>query len=291
MAVIAIGFLAAGSLFLLNTPSQRTPSTLPPINSPLQVIPPAPKDNITGTITLPEYVKQYINEQPPYLKSPGNLIHLVNNPGARDVSFAELKSFVLLDNTDDGTYVPEIKMCGDFAEMLHNNAEQKGIRSAFVAIDFENESIGHALNVFRTTDRGLVYIDCTGKGFRDAYERRPSGKPDPCERDRVAYIEKGKEYGLIDINKVESLNYNFYVEYAQNWQKFDSMMDEYNNEAIAFNRTYANKTNLPMSEYSKYEAWKAQLEGKERILKELEKKLGNCFAKPLGIVKAVEIYW
>jgi hypothetical protein len=225
------------------------------------------------------------------LRQSGEPVKLVNNPDSRNVSFAELKSFILQDRTDDEIYRIGVRVCGDFAEMLHNNAEAKKIKAAWVGIHWENKSVGHAINAFQTTDRGLVYIDCTGRDSKEAYEQQLYGKLDLCERDRVAYIEKGRQYGVIDINKVESLNYDFYVEYAQNWQKFASMIDDYNIEVIAFNRAYANKSPLPPSEYSKYVAWKTQLEGKEQILKDLEKKLGHCFAKPLDIVKAVEIYW
>ena len=45
--------------------------------------------------------------------------------------------------------------------MLHNNAEKAGIRAAYVVVEFPLGE-GHALNAFRTKDRGLIYIDCTG---------------------------------------------------------------------------------------------------------------------------------
>ena len=51
--------------------------------------------------------------------------------------------------------------CGNFAQELHNNAEEAGIRTAFVAIHYE-EGIPHAINAFKTIDQGLVYIDVTG---------------------------------------------------------------------------------------------------------------------------------
>lgn len=63
-------------------------------------------------------------------------------------------------------------ICADFAERLHNNAELAGIRAGYVSIDLEGypdsqgygipSDTGHALNVFETTDRGRVFIDCTG---------------------------------------------------------------------------------------------------------------------------------
>lgn len=89
-------------------------------------------------------------------------IILVNNPQASNPTWNELKSFLLQDTTDEVKYDLDTFVCADFAEMLHNNAETAGIRAAYVCIDFAYELWGHALNAFETTDRGLVFIDCTG---------------------------------------------------------------------------------------------------------------------------------
>lgn len=164
--VLGIVLIVAGAIFAVNSGSNRPSSPTPPVTSKLPTIPSAPKENKTGTVALSEYIQQHTDEQPPYVKSPGKLVHIVNNPVAKDMSFGELKSFILQDNTDDGAYIEGIRMCGEFAETLHNNAEQKGIKAAFVAIHFTNESIGHALNAFHTTDKGLVYIDCTGRALK-----------------------------------------------------------------------------------------------------------------------------
>lgn len=94
-------------------------------------------------------------------------ITLRNNPNATNPSWKELKEFLLKDDTDSQRYDFNTFVCADFAEMLHNNAEVAGIRAAFVGIylgpcSYWPSSGGHALNAFETTDKGLVYIDCTG---------------------------------------------------------------------------------------------------------------------------------
>ena len=68
------------------------------------------------------------------------------------------------------TYDLDSFVCADFAEMLHNNAEAAGIRAAYVCIMLLNETEGHTLNAFETTDKGLVFIDCTAPigGISDA---------------------------------------------------------------------------------------------------------------------------
>ena len=44
---------------------------------------------------------------------------------------------------------------------MHNNAEDKGIRAAFVVLQFYGK-VPHALNAFKTSDRGLIFVDVTG---------------------------------------------------------------------------------------------------------------------------------
>jgi len=116
----------------------------------------------------------------------GHYIALENNPDATDLSWAELKVFLLKDNTDSIEYDFDRFVCADFAEMLHNNAETAGIRAAFVAIQlgpcsYYPMSGGHALNAFETTDKGLVYIDCTSSN-------------QGVNSDKIVEVVAGKEY-------------------------------------------------------------------------------------------------
>jgi hypothetical protein len=99
--------------------------------------------------------------RPPYVS--GNLkeITLINNSAATNPTWKQLEAFLLADKTDKKLYVPGVYECGNFALQLHNNAEVKGIRTAFVVISFQT-GIPHALNAFKTLDIGLVFIDDTG---------------------------------------------------------------------------------------------------------------------------------
>jgi hypothetical protein len=122
----------------------------------------------------------------------GDFIILINNKNAKDPTYSQLLDFLRSDKTDQYPYkyvfstgnsyygsaesnvnlvlIKEIidsskqpnppRVCADFAEMLHNNAENAGIRCAFISIGVGGS--GHALNAFSTTDRELVYIDDTG---------------------------------------------------------------------------------------------------------------------------------
>lgn len=116
----------------------------------------------------------------------GHPITLQNNPEATNPTWQELKSFLLKDTTDSKRYDIETFVCADFAEMLHNNAESAGIRVAYVSIWLGPCSYylfggGHALNAFETTDRGLVYIDCTSSN-------------QGVNADKIVGVEVGKEY-------------------------------------------------------------------------------------------------
>ncbi|MBA7574108.1 Chaperone protein DnaJ [subsurface metagenome] len=124
----------------------------------------------------------------------GEFIVLINNGNAVNPSYSQLITFLQQDITDQfpyqdtffipGFYYPpaenyidleyirdiingvaqpsDPRVCADFAERLHNEAEMAGIRCAYVEIEFAGDDYGHALNAFQTTDRGLIYIDDTG---------------------------------------------------------------------------------------------------------------------------------
>ncbi|GEM_PF-436911 len=112
----------------------------------------------------------------------GNWIELTNNIAAEDPSWKVLRSFLRQDQTDREIYDDDLFVCGDFAEMLHNNAEEAGVRTAYVVIFFEDEEVGHTCNLFNTTDRGLVYIDCTGSKTADV------------NADKEVQLTEGKQY-------------------------------------------------------------------------------------------------
>ncbi len=137
----------------------------------------------------------------------GEPIELMNNPDATNPTYAELLAFIKRDRTDEYSYIfgpPKIAyVCSDFAEDVHNNAEAAGIKAAWVGIDIDGKTEGHAINAFQTTDIGLVYIDCTGKGLW-------SESPNRSSWDRRARVEIGKPYAVADIDKAKT-RFEFFV--------------------------------------------------------------------------------
>jgi len=108
---------------------------------------------------------------------------IVNYETSSNPTWAKLLDFLLKDETDEHAYVSGIYVCGDFARDVHNNAERAGIRTAYVAVRFASDY--HALNAFKTTDRGLVFIDCTGL---------LASEPGPSNRDKTVDVRLGRSY-------------------------------------------------------------------------------------------------
>jgi hypothetical protein len=95
-----------------------------------------------------------------FVGADGHKITLVHNTNATDSTYAKVVQFTLADSTDNIQYQPNIFTCGDYAERVQNNAENSGIKCGWVTVDFIGGE-SHACNVFNTTDKGLVFIDCT----------------------------------------------------------------------------------------------------------------------------------
>jgi hypothetical protein len=255
--------------------------------------------------------KVFYYKQPPYVVTKGGpKIHLVNDPGAQDPTWQQLKDFIASDNTDSKAYDLRTFPCGAFAQEVHNNAEAHGIKAAWVAVDFENDSIGHALNAFQTRDRGLVYVDCTGYRGQNVPVQTENSDVSKvygarAGSDSVAYLEIGKEYGLISMAVATSPDYEAYIKYKDSLLKFKSdlasyneSVKEYNAEVKEYNR-WVNGTTIYWltPEAKKADRWKAELDGKSAQLKKTSLSLDKTgdslgtFWQPDGIVENIEIYW
>ena len=235
----------------------------------------------------------------------GKPIELINNPNATNPTYAMLVAFIVANSVDTNTYFkggPKAYVCSDFAEDVHNDAEAAGIRAAWVSIDLQGEDEGHALNLFETSDRGLVYIDCTGErhGFvfipeiNKYLKLNPAIFPEPESEsnDKVAYVEIGKEYGLLPIDRAESLSYSFYEEYERKWQRYERLLNDYNDEVAQYNQEIEGKIYYEGTpELASIEAWEATLRQQEQELDEVKEELGDFRVEPLGIVEDINVYW
>jgi len=196
----------------------------------------------------------------------GEPIRLYENSQAIDPSWQRLKSFLLTDDTDELPYIADSFVCADFAAMLHNRAEKAGIKAAYVSVDFV-DGPAHALNAFNTTDRGLIYIDCTGPGFLETTIRDSSSING--DYDKVAYIKVNEEYGLLPLDKATSLDYGFYEQWIQLWDDYEIKVELYNSGSLS----YSELVNL------------------RNEIEKLKMILGDYHWEPLGIVTSVHLHW
>lgn len=122
-----------------------------------------------------------------YEGSDGRKMILHNNPTATDPTYDELINFIKADWTDNNNSNPGSYVCADYACDLHDNAEKAGIKAGVVAIEFTDNGDGHACNAFNTTDKGLVFVDCTSF-------------------DSIVDVNEGTEYRPVPLSKL--LGYN-----------------------------------------------------------------------------------
>ena len=251
----------------------------------------------------------YDGRQPPYTRSETdrNKIHLVENSNAVDPTWQQLEAFLVADSTDKEAYDLQTHPCGVFAEELQNNAEAAGIRAAWVGIEFVEGGDGHALDAFNTTDKGLVFIDCTGKNWQDSTIESQQGVSWGVadDWDKVAYLSIGQEYGLISLSAATCPAYECYEVYEQQKAAFDVALDEYNQamdahnaDVEAYNSWIVGKIFHPgTADYQKVQQWYAEIQqDKSDLAAQLQtlNKEGDAlgsFWEPLGNVSHINIYW
>jgi hypothetical protein len=197
-------------------------------------------------------------------------------------TWSELEEFLRLDDTDTIPYIEDSFDCSGFAITLRDRAWRYGMRSAYVEIGF-SEGEGHALSVFETTDKGLIYIDDT-------------------EADQIAYVEIGQPYGLIHLDAVKSehiacngspdefwgsltytthpdpFSYDYYLDYYRRAQFYEESVVAYNEAVNAYNGGSSEWSR------SRLTRWLENIEA-------LGEDLGSIFYELGGTVENVEIYW
>ncbi|MBI2853308.1 MAG: hypothetical protein HYX87_00105 [Chloroflexi bacterium] len=198
-------------------------------------------------------------------------IELVNNPVAVDPTWQQLVAFLRADTTNARTWTEGVFVSGDFAEMLHNNAEAAGIRAALAGVYFEGKVIGHGFNAFKTADRGLVYVE--------------------PQSDAIAYVTKGKEYGTVGLSHDLRFDYGYYERVKADWNSYIQQLEAFNRDVQAFNREISGKVYyIGTREWFRVKEWKSDLAAKEKALVDLRAQLEQV-REPMGIVKTIEIYW
>ncbi len=162
---------------------------------------------------------------------------------ATPVSYDRLIQFIGQDDTADTTYSLPDYTCGDFAAHLFNDSQAAGIKSGIVSVGFQGNVTGHAFNVFPTTDKGLVYIDCTG--INQSLKQMgylPSRN--------IVYLQVGKVLGEIPDNQTGgNLDYSYYddrsqrmVDYRAKWQAYKVDLNQYSQDKAEYEGHYDSYT-------------------------------------------------
>ena len=165
-------------------------------------------------------------------------------------------------------------MCADFAERLHNDAEMAGIRCAYVTIGLSGytdpshygipSNTSHAFDAFQTSDRGLIYIDFTGKGFSDiqAFNQTGTTLGEASNNKKVAYIQIGESYGLISLDTANNYGFQYsgYQQWTQDKQTLDSEQSSYSSQTEAYNNQEEAYNSQVEAYDSQVEAYNSQVE-------------------------------
>lgn len=207
--------------------------------------------------TKVKFLRGHWTGRQPFLNGSGERPEITSYRNASPVSYAELQAFLAEDHTENRTYVEGEYSCLDFASELYDRAEARGIKGGVVSVSFRDRSVGHAFNVFPTTDKGLVYVDDTG------INKTQQSNGD-LPRDNVVYLQAGKELGEFPISQAGgNLDYGFYLDmkgrleaYFEKWKvysadlsKYNAEVDDYNNQSAANNRFY-DAYNAECNQYS-----------------------------------------
>ncbi len=82
-----------------------------------------------------------------------------NNYNLHDPTYNELVSFIARDKTNEEEYIEGVFDCEQFSQQVNTNAENAGIRCAYVVIYFDGTDAGHGIVGFNTVDQGMVYVE------------------------------------------------------------------------------------------------------------------------------------
>jgi len=121
-----------------------------------------------------------------YVGADGHVITFIHNSSAVNPTYEQVVSFLKSDTTDQTPYDLNKFTCGDYAEHVQHNAENAGFECGWVFIELD-DGYNHACDAFNTTDKGLVFVDCT-------------------TFDSIVSVQDGMEYHPMPLSKL--LGYN-----------------------------------------------------------------------------------
>jgi hypothetical protein len=82
-----------------------------------------------------------------------------DNYSLHDPTYNEVLNFIENDKTNEKNYIEDVFDCEQFSQQVNANAENIGIRCAYVIIYFYDTDAGHGIIGFNTVDQGMVYVE------------------------------------------------------------------------------------------------------------------------------------
>jgi hypothetical protein len=99
----------------------------------------------------------------------GTMAYCMEHAGAKDPTTDELIAFLATDDAyKKHNLVPGKFVCVNFAVLLHDRAESRGIKAYMASVGFTSGpdcGTKHMINAFNTTDAGWVYVDAMDTGW------------------------------------------------------------------------------------------------------------------------------
>ena len=117
----------------------------------------------SGEVIGLQTISSDVNEQPVLLDDSQDVISSENVTAdnqtiiLRNPTFQEMKDFILKDPTSHKTFVLYTYECRHFATEVNNNAKAAGWQCGFALLCYARGQ--HAVVVFNTVDRGLIFIE------------------------------------------------------------------------------------------------------------------------------------
>jgi hypothetical protein len=253
-------------------------------------------------ILLISYINANIPAGPykiPVSNATGASVVLINNKTATDPTWDSLMAFLKADDTIKIKYDFPRFTCADFARTLHDKAEASGIRCGFIAVEFENRTIdysiydngngnfhpptrspdtGHGLNVFKTVDRGLVYVDASSDTDYIGSDAKV----------RLAYLAEGQELNEIDLDWATNTSYSFYESYKRTQLDFIADQRAFYKDLADYNLRLSDNGYVLIPDLKNESD---RLNSRAVELNARKSRIGP-FYYPIGIVKKIETpYW
>jgi len=93
-----------------------------------------------------------------FYRNTWNLNDYLFYENSQDPTYNDMKNFIATDKTNENTY-NETYNCWDFSRDIILNSLKQHISIGLVYIEWKNYTIGHAIIIFNTTDKGRIFIE------------------------------------------------------------------------------------------------------------------------------------